>query len=174
MIQTRAISQRLTTSTCTNNTKGKICNGPFEFAAKGATSTDPFVIGSPVGHGLFAVDQIGFVADLSISGTCGTQTCTARKGLVGFFTGGERKPRYSASSRPTPFRRRRWPRGAVHPQEAESSARCVTGSVQRRWLESRPLGPLFICASNVVYSSIEIVDQRLSMSAALDHNKHST
>jgi hypothetical protein len=69
--------------TCTNNTSGKICNGPLTFTANGATSTNPFVIGSPEGHGLFDDDQIALVADLSISGKCGDLTCTAGTGLVG-------------------------------------------------------------------------------------------
>jgi hypothetical protein len=62
--------------TCTNNTAGKICNGPLTFTASGASAADPFVIGSPAGHGLFAGDNIAIVADLSLS--CGG--CT---GFVG-------------------------------------------------------------------------------------------
>ena len=44
---------------------------------------DPLVIGAPLGHGLFVTDNIAFVADLSISGSCGSVTCTAGTGLVG-------------------------------------------------------------------------------------------
>jgi hypothetical protein len=69
--------------TCTNDTSGKICNSPLTFTASGATTADPFVIGAPLGHGLFPADSIAFVADLSISGSCGTETCTAGTGFVG-------------------------------------------------------------------------------------------
>jgi hypothetical protein len=57
--------------TCTNNTSGKICGGPLTFTASGATAANPFVIGSPLGHGLFPTDNIAFVADLSIDGDTG-------------------------------------------------------------------------------------------------------
>jgi PEP-CTERM motif-containing protein len=57
--------------TCTNNTSGKICGGPLTFTASGATAADPFVIGSPLGHGLFPTDDIAFVADLSVDGNTG-------------------------------------------------------------------------------------------------------
>lgn len=70
-------------ATCANATAGKICGGPFTFKASGATTADPFVIGSPSGHGLFAGDQIAFVADLSISGSCGNLSCAAGTGFVG-------------------------------------------------------------------------------------------
>ena len=69
--------------TCTNNTSGKICNGPLTFNASGADATHPFVIGAPDGHGMFAGDPIAFVADLSISGRCGEISCVAGTGLVG-------------------------------------------------------------------------------------------
>lgn len=70
--------------TCTNNTSGKICNGPLGFTASGATAAKPFVIGAPLGHGLFPTDLIAFVADLSVSGNCGENTpCTAGTGFVG-------------------------------------------------------------------------------------------
>ena len=69
--------------TCTNNTSGKICNGPLTFTASGADATHPFVIGEPDGHGLFAGDPVAFVADLSISGRCGDFSCVAGTGLVG-------------------------------------------------------------------------------------------
>jgi hypothetical protein len=69
--------------TCTNDTTGKICGGPFTFKVSGASVADPFVIGSPAGHGLFAGDDIGIVADLAISGSCGNAACTAGTGLVG-------------------------------------------------------------------------------------------
>jgi hypothetical protein len=68
---------------CTNNTAGKICNGPLTFTASGATAADPFTIGAPSGGGLFPDDQIAFVADMSVSGSCGNQTCAAGTGLVG-------------------------------------------------------------------------------------------
>jgi PEP-CTERM motif len=69
--------------TCANDTSGKICGGPYEFTANGATTTHPFVLGAPLGHGLFPTDNIAFVADLSISGSCGNFSCTAGTGLVG-------------------------------------------------------------------------------------------
>ena len=69
--------------TCTNDTSGKICNSPLTFVASGATAADPFVIGSPVGGGLFPTDKIAFVADLSISGSCGPVRCAAGTGDVG-------------------------------------------------------------------------------------------
>jgi hypothetical protein len=69
--------------TCTNNTSGKICGGPLTFKASGATVADPFVIGAPLGHGLFPTDDIAFVADLSVSGSCGNFSCVAGTGLVG-------------------------------------------------------------------------------------------
>jgi hypothetical protein len=70
--------------TCTNDTSGKICNGPLTFTASGATVANPFIIGSPLGHGLFPTDEIAFVADLSVSGLCGQDVlCTAGTGLVG-------------------------------------------------------------------------------------------
>jgi PEP-CTERM motif len=69
--------------TCTNDTAGKICNGPLTFIASGATASDPFVIGSPLGGGAFSSDNVAFVADLSISGSCGDKTCTAGTGDVG-------------------------------------------------------------------------------------------
>jgi hypothetical protein len=68
--------------TCTNDTTGKICNGPLKFTASGATSADPFVIGSPLGGGLFPTDNIAIVADLSVNGACGSP-CTAGTGDVG-------------------------------------------------------------------------------------------
>jgi PEP-CTERM motif len=49
----------------------------------GATVADPFVIGAPLGHGLFPTDDIAFVADLSVSGSCGNFSCVAGTGLVG-------------------------------------------------------------------------------------------
>ena len=70
-------------ATCTNDTSGKICGGPFKFTASGASAADPFVIGSPAGHGLFADDDIAIVADLAVSGSCGNFSCTAGTGLVG-------------------------------------------------------------------------------------------
>jgi hypothetical protein len=69
--------------TCTNNTAGKICGSPLTFTAKGATTSDPFVIGAPAGGGLFHGDMIAFVADLSVSGSCGALTCRAGTGDVG-------------------------------------------------------------------------------------------
>ncbi len=70
--------------TCTNNTSGKICNGPLTFTASGATAANPFIIGAPLGHGLFPTDAIAFVADLSVSGSCGVDIpCTAGTGFVG-------------------------------------------------------------------------------------------
>ncbi|MCG2673287.1 PEP-CTERM sorting domain-containing protein [Bradyrhizobium sp. GCM10023182] len=69
-------------ATCTNDTSGKICGGPFHFTASGATAAHPFDLGAPLGHGLFASDNIAFVADLSVSGTCDS-ACTAGTGLVG-------------------------------------------------------------------------------------------
>jgi PEP-CTERM motif len=68
--------------TCTNSTAGKICAGPLTFTANGATAAHPFVIGSPVGHGLFAADSIAIVADLSVSGDC-LSACGAGTGDVG-------------------------------------------------------------------------------------------
>jgi hypothetical protein len=65
-------------ATCTNSTAGKICGSTFTFTASGATTADPFVIGAPAGHGLFAGDDIALVADLSLK--CGDKRCT---GLVG-------------------------------------------------------------------------------------------
>jgi hypothetical protein len=44
---------------------------------------NPLGIGAPGGGGLFAGDNIAFVADLSISGSCDSVTCTAGTGLVG-------------------------------------------------------------------------------------------
>jgi hypothetical protein len=70
-------------ATCADSTAGKICGGPFTFTASGATTADPFVIGSPLGHGLFPDDQIAFVADISVSGNCGNLSCVAGTGLVG-------------------------------------------------------------------------------------------
>ena len=65
-------------TTCTNDTSGKICGGPFTFKTSGATAADPFVIGAPLGHGLFPTDNIAFVAALSVSGDCGVGiSCTA-------------------------------------------------------------------------------------------------
>ena len=77
--------------TCTNDTAGKICNspstGPLTFKATGANSSDSFVIGAPLGHGLFPTDDIAFVADLSITadtnGLCGGDACTTGTGMVG-------------------------------------------------------------------------------------------
>jgi hypothetical protein len=72
--------------TCTNNTAGKICNGPLTFTASGATASDPFIIGSPTGGGLFAGDNIAFVGDLSIAGgvsNCNPTSTTACTGDVG-------------------------------------------------------------------------------------------
>ena len=68
---------------CTNDTSGKICGGPLTFTASGATPANPFDIGAPLGHGLFPSDQIAFVADLSISGSCGNFSCTEGTGFVG-------------------------------------------------------------------------------------------
>lgn len=69
--------------TCTNDTAGKICNSPFEFTVSGASVATPFLIGAPQGGGLFPDNDISFVADLSISGNCGTVSCTAGTGFVG-------------------------------------------------------------------------------------------
>ncbi len=42
-----------------------------KFTVNGGSMADPLVIGAPLGHGLFPTDNIAFVADLSISGSCG-------------------------------------------------------------------------------------------------------
>ncbi len=69
--------------TCTNDTSGKVCNTPLDFTVSGGSIATPLGIGAPAGGGLFAGDNIAFVADLSISGSCGSVTCTAGTGLVG-------------------------------------------------------------------------------------------
>jgi hypothetical protein len=69
--------------TCTNATSGKICGSPLEFTVSGGSVANPLVIGAPLGGGLFTGDTIAFVADLSISGSCGDKTCAAGTGLVG-------------------------------------------------------------------------------------------
>jgi hypothetical protein len=69
--------------TCTNDTSGKVCDTPLKFTVSGGSVADPLGVGAPLGGGLFAGDQIAFVADLSISGSCGSVTCTAGTGLVG-------------------------------------------------------------------------------------------
>jgi PEP-CTERM motif len=69
--------------TCTNGTSGKICGSELEFTVGGGTVAFPLVIGAPPGGGLFAGDAIAFVADLSVSGSCGDLTCRAGTGLVG-------------------------------------------------------------------------------------------
>lgn len=69
--------------TCTNATSGKICGSPLEFTVSGGSVANPLVIGALLGGGLFTGDTIAFVADLSISGSCGVQACTAGTGLVG-------------------------------------------------------------------------------------------
>ncbi|SRR5579871_709371 len=56
-------------ATCNTNVSGKICGSTFTFTANGATTTDPFTIGSPAGHGTFAADDITIVADLSTNST---------------------------------------------------------------------------------------------------------
>ncbi len=71
---------------CTNNTAGKVCDDPLTFTANGGSAATPFVIGAPLGHGLFPKDNIAFVADLSISGQCGDFACTAGTGFVGAST----------------------------------------------------------------------------------------
>ena len=62
---------------------GSLCGDELKFTVNGGSMADPLVIGAPLGHGLFATDNIAFVADLSISGSCGDVTCTAGTGLVG-------------------------------------------------------------------------------------------
>lgn len=69
--------------TCTNGTAGKICGSPLEFTVSGGSIANPLVVGAPLGGGLFAGDAIAFVADLSISGSCGDLACQAGTGLVG-------------------------------------------------------------------------------------------
>jgi hypothetical protein len=71
-------------ATCTNSTAGKICGGPFTFKVSGATTSDPFIIGSPSGGGPFSADSVAFVADLSIAaGTSGCDFDSACTGYVG-------------------------------------------------------------------------------------------
>jgi hypothetical protein len=67
--------------TCTSS----LCAGPLTFTATTSSSSDPFVIGSPVGGGPFATMVVPFVANLSVApgtaGLCpGDTACT---GLVG-------------------------------------------------------------------------------------------
>jgi hypothetical protein len=62
---------------------GSLCGDELKFTVNGGSMADPLVIGAPLGHGLFVTDNIAFVADLSISGSCGDVTCTAGTGLVG-------------------------------------------------------------------------------------------
>jgi hypothetical protein len=69
-------------ASCTSSVGGNLCAGPFTFTANGATSADPFVIGSPKGHGDFPNDFIALVADLSVSGDC-LSACTKGTGDVG-------------------------------------------------------------------------------------------
>lgn len=63
---------------------GNLCGTSLTFTASGASAADPFVIGTPLGHGPFAPYTVPFVADLSVAaGTAlcpGTDACT---GLVG-------------------------------------------------------------------------------------------
>jgi PEP-CTERM motif len=66
---------------------GSLCGDVFKFTVNGGSMADPLVIGAPLGHGLFPSDNIAFVADLSISGSCGDFTCTAGTGLVGSGAG---------------------------------------------------------------------------------------
>jgi hypothetical protein len=56
---------------CSTAVPGNLCGGPLTFNASGATVANPFVIGSPLGHGLFPADNITFVADLSVDGNTG-------------------------------------------------------------------------------------------------------
>jgi hypothetical protein len=68
--------------TCTE----ALCSGPLTFTATTSSSSDPFVIGSPLGGGPFARMVVPFVANLSVlpdtPGLCplGETPCT---GLVG-------------------------------------------------------------------------------------------
>jgi hypothetical protein len=68
--------------TCTNNTSGKVCDDPFHFTINGGSALNPLSLDSPSGGGSFANNQVAFVADLSVSGTCDT-ACTAGTGDVG-------------------------------------------------------------------------------------------
>src|SRR6202008_128876 len=69
--------------TCTNGTSGKICGSELELTVSGGSVANPLVTGAPLGGGRFAGDTIAFVADLSVSGSCGDLTCRAGTGLVG-------------------------------------------------------------------------------------------
>jgi hypothetical protein len=70
-------------ASCTSGIPGNLCGSTFTFTAT-TTSADPFVIGQPAGGGVFSAFDVGLVADLSVSGSCGTGvTCTAGTGEVG-------------------------------------------------------------------------------------------
>jgi hypothetical protein len=71
-------------ASCTTSVAGNLCGSTFSFIASGATSNDPFVIGQPPGHGISNGFDVGLVADLSVSGSCGDGVkCNPGTGLVG-------------------------------------------------------------------------------------------
>jgi hypothetical protein len=62
---------------------GSLCGDMFTATINGGSAAHPLVIGYPLGHGLFPNVPVVAVADLSISGSCGTATCVKGTGLVG-------------------------------------------------------------------------------------------
>lgn len=74
-------------ATCTagngNTDPGSLCGDVLKFTVNGGSVGDPLVIGAPAGHGIALGKDVAFVADLSISGSCGDFSCTAGTGLVG-------------------------------------------------------------------------------------------
>jgi hypothetical protein len=70
---------------CTNSTSGKVCpsSGASEVSFTVFANGGTLAIGAPNGHGDFVNDAVAFVAQLSVSGSCGSETCKAGTGLVG-------------------------------------------------------------------------------------------